>query len=151
MGFGDSEDVDCVKQTVYKGYFNYTNTISIANIDNHIAEIKKHYKREVIGILNTSILTTTGQYKLDDIALKDAQDLIKNKDIDSAVGHESTSQVLTTLLDQDIPVNRQNFTQQVGQQCIVFKLLGRPDEDKILSLDDIQRIGYKFQLLTRIK
>lgn len=102
-----------------------------------------------IGILNTSILTTAGTYTLKDITLEDAKQMIAGQDIDSAVGHRSTSDILTKLLDRDVPVNRQFFQQQVGQKCIVFKLLGRTEEGKILSLDDIESIGYKFQLLER--
>ncbi|MCI7303040.1 MAG: DUF1874 domain-containing protein [Clostridiales Family XIII bacterium] len=102
-----------------------------------------------IGILNTSILTTAGEYTLKDITLEDAKQIIAGQEIDGAVGHQSTSEILTTLLKRDVPVNRQFFQQQVGQKCIVFKLLGRPEEGKILSLADIEKIGYKFQLLER--
>ena len=47
-------------------------------------------------------------------------------------------------------MNRQMFAQQPGQQALVFKLNGRPEEGKILSVEEIERIGYKFQLLSRI-
>ena len=118
------------------------NVISVWNI-------KKRRKTMKIGILNTSILTTAGEYTLKDITLEDAKQIIAGQEIDSAVGHQSTSEILTTLLKRDVPVNRQFFQQQVGQKCIVFKLLGRPEEGKILSLEDIEATGYKFQLLER--
>lgn len=57
---------------------------------------------------------------------------------------------MTTLLDTEVAVNRQMFVQQVGQKALVFKLNGRPQEGKILTIDEINEIGYKFQLLTRI-
>ena len=63
-----------------------------------------------IGILNTSILTTAGEYTLKDITLEDAKQIIAGQEIDSAVGHQSTSEILTTLLKRDVPVNRQFFS-----------------------------------------
>lgn len=102
-----------------------------------------------LAILNTSILTTTGLFELQDITLQEAQQLVKDNEILSAVGHQSTADILTTLLGVEIPMNRIQFSQEVGQKAIVFKLNGRPEEGKILSADEIEQIGYKFQLLTR--
>ena len=104
-----------------------------------------------LGILNTSILTSTGMYELQDITLEQAQDLVHNNDILSAVGHQSTADILTTLLGTTIPMNRIMFEQQEGQKALVFKLLGRPEEGKILTQQEIEQIGYKFQLLIRHK
>lgn len=104
-----------------------------------------------IALLNTSILTTTGDYSLKDISLEQAIEIVqKNKNnLDSAIGHESTAQIITQLLKTTVEVNRQMFVQQVGQEAIVFKLNGRPPEGKILSTEEIEKIGYKFQLLVR--
>lgn len=103
-----------------------------------------------LAILNTSILTTTGAYTLEDITLDQAKELVSTNELDSAVGHQSTAEIMTTLLGVEIPMNRQMFAQQPGQQALVFKLNGRPEEGKILSVEEIERIGYKFQLLSRI-
>lgn len=104
-----------------------------------------------IALLNTSILTTTGDYSLKDISLEQAIEIVqKNKNnLDSAIGHESTAQIMTQLLKTTVEVNRQMFVQLVGQEAIVFKLNGRPPEGKILSTEEIEKIGYKFQLLVR--
>ena len=104
-----------------------------------------------LGILNTSILTSTGMYELQDITLEQAQDLVHNNDILSAVGHQSTADILTTLLGTTVPMNRIQFAQEVGQKALVFKLNGRPEEGKILTVEEIEEIGYKFQILIRHK
>ena len=101
-------------------------------------------------ILNTSILTTTGRYELQDITLEEAQLLVQDNEILSAVGHQSTADILTTLLDTEIPMNRIQFAQETGQKALVFKLNGRPEEGKILTQQEIEEIGYKFQMLTKI-
>lgn len=104
----------------------------------------------MITILNTSILTTTGTFRLDDITLKEAKNLVHNNDILSAVGHKSTADILTTLLEKEIPANRIEYAQNVNEKALVFKLNGRPEEGKILTADEIQEMGYKFQLLTKV-
>lgn len=104
-----------------------------------------------LGVLNTSILTSAGRYKLEDISLEEAKKLVETNELDSAVGHMSTAQVMSTLLGVDIPVNRQMFVQEAGQKALVFKLNGRPEEGKILSAEEIEQIGYKFQLLERVE
>lgn len=104
----------------------------------------------IITILNTSILTTTGTFRLDDITLDEAKNLVHNNEILSAVGHKSTADILTTLLEKEIPANRIEYAQNVNEKALVFKLNGRPEEGKILTADEIEQIGYKFQLLTKV-
>lgn len=103
-----------------------------------------------LAILNTSILTTEGTFTLKDITLEEAKNLVKENEILSAVGHQSTSDILTTLLETEVPMNRIMFEQETGQKALVFKLNGRPEEGKILTVKDIEEIGYKFQLLIKI-
>lgn len=100
-----------------------------------------------VAILNTTILTNDGEFTLKTITLEEAKEILKDKEILSAVGHESTSQILTKLLEREIPLNRIQFKQEAGQKAICFKLLGRPEEGKILSLEDIKKIGYELKLL----
>lgn len=103
-----------------------------------------------LALLNTSILTAPGSYTLIDISLDDARTIVADAtDIDSAIGHESTAQIMTELLGVDVPLNRQMFVQQPGQQALVFKLNGRPPEGSVLTREQIDEIGYKFQILVR--
>lgn len=104
-----------------------------------------------LALLNTSILTTSGTYSLEDITLDQAREIVaESYKVDSAIGHQSTADIMSNLLNTKVDVNRQMFVQQVGQEALVFKLNGRPQEGKILTLDEIEEIGYKFQLLIRI-
>ena len=103
-----------------------------------------------LAVLNTSILTTEGTFTLKDITLEEAKNLVTENKILSAVGHQSTADILTTLLETEIPMNRIQFAQETGQKALVFKLNGRPEEGKILTAEEIHQIGFKFQLLTKI-
>ena len=106
-----------------------------------------------LAILNTSIITSEGVFSLRDISLEEARKLaITNRDnLLSAVGHQSTADILTTLLGVEIKMNRINFVQEQHQEALVFKLLGRPKEGKLLTLSEIEEIGYKFQMLIKIE
>lgn len=112
-----------------------------------------------LAILNTSILTAYGNFEYKAISLEAAKHVVfealeptigPDDGILSAVGHQSTSDILTELLETAIPVNRIQFAQEVGQGAIVFKLKGRAPEGVILSREEIEEIGYEFGLLTRI-
>lgn len=105
-----------------------------------------------MALLNTSILTGDGEYILTTIPLESAKELmnIYGDNIDSAIGHQSAADIMTSLLEREVSVNRQMFEQKVGQQALVFKLNGRPEEGKILTKEEIEKIGYKFQMLTRL-
>lgn len=58
---------------------------------------------------------------------------------------------MTTLLGVKVEVDRKQVIQQVGQVALVFKLNGRVEEGRILRVEEIEEIGYKFQKLIRIK
>jgi hypothetical protein len=103
-----------------------------------------------LAVLNTSIVTTDGSYTLETITTEQAILLAGSAEIDSAVGHESTAQILSTILGVEVPVNRQLFAQQVGQLALIFKLNGRPEPGRELSKVELEEIGFSFKLLTRI-
>lgn len=107
-------------------------------------------QNQPVAVLNTSIVTADGTFVLQTIGLEEAKALAADPvGILSAVGHESTAQILTELLGVEVPVNRINFAQQQGQVALVFKLHGRPQEGQILSAEEIEAIGYSFKKLTR--
>jgi hypothetical protein len=110
-------------------------------------------KRSTLGLLNTSIMTSVGTFKLKDITLDEAIKLLaKNENnLESAIGHVSTAAIMTQLLGTTINQNRIQFEQKKGQKALVFKLLGRAPEGVILTDKEIATIGFKFQLLERIK
>lgn len=103
-----------------------------------------------IAILNTPILTDVGTYKLSNITLEQAQKLVNDNDFDSYIGHQATSEILSILLGTEVPMNRQQFKQEIGQKAIIFKLNSRLQEGQVLTtIQEIESIGYTFQLLER--
>lgn len=106
-------------------------------------------------LLNTSIITSYGSYEYKPISPEDAKALVREflhsgKIIESAIGHQSTADLLSVLLDYQVPVNRMEFQHALDAIALVLKLRQRPPEGKILDRDEIEAIGYEFALLTRI-
>lgn len=80
----------------------------------------------MITLLNTSILTTCGQFNYKPITLENAREIVA-----------------------PLALNRIQYVQNVGEVAIVFKLKGRAPEGVILSRQEVEAMGYEFGLLTR--
>lgn len=100
----------------------------------------------MITILNTTILTNDGEFSLKTISLEVARELVADG-FQSAIGHQATADILSELLCADVKMNRCMYQQQKGEIAICFKLKGRPEEGKILSREEIEKIGYEFKVL----
>jgi hypothetical protein len=126
----------------------------------------------MIILLNTSIITDYGTFNYEPFTVEQARRLVHPFDCtacggsripcqycggtgvifpvyESAIGHESTAEILTQLLGVHVVVNRQNYAQKVGDEGLVFKLKVRAPEGVILSREEIEALGYEFGLLTR--
>lgn len=127
----------------------YADIDEVEDVAKYADSVQIHYIKKPlpIAILNTTILTTDGDFSLKTISLDEAKQLIQDREILSAVGHESTAQILTELLEVYVPLNRIQFKQQSGQKALCFKLSGRPQEGTILTAEEIEKIGYEFKLL----
>lgn len=62
----------------------------------------------------------------------------------SAIGHQSTAEIVSELLGAEVPMNRISVTPQEGDLFLCFKLNSRPPEGAILSREQIEEIGYSF-------
>lgn len=107
-----------------------------------------------LSFLNTSILTTYGTYSYEPVSLERAKEIIEEYQangsaIRSYIGHQSTAELMSRLLGYPVGVNRGQYHHEVGDVAIVFKLKGRPPEGAILSLDELEAMGYEFGVLTR--
>ncbi len=60
--------------------------------------------------------------------------------IESAVGHEATAQLLTKLLGIEVPMRRVAVTMTPETALIVFQLLTRLPEGKILTEQEVQQL-----------
>ncbi len=106
--------------------------------------------------LNASILTTYGLYRYEPVTPEAAQRLIAEfrqagRPLYSAVGHRATAALMTRLLGIEVPFNRVTIEHLVGESAIVLRLHQRPPEGMVLSIADIEAIGYELGLVTRLE
>ncbi len=64
---------------------------------------------------------------------------------------ESTAELLAELLRIPVSVDRSEFRQSVDDLALAFRLKQRPPEGKILTISELEAVGYQFGLLTRIE
>jgi hypothetical protein len=112
-------------------------------------------KKARLTLLNTSVVSEYGTYIYEQISLDEAREMVREfqqqgKTVQSAIGHQSTADLLSTLLGFTVSVNRVEFKQSLDDIALVFKLKRRPPEGKILTREEIEEIGYEFGLLTRV-
>ena len=62
------------------------------------------------------------------------------KNATSAIGHQGTAQVLSTLCGFEVPVSRIAIQLSRGEEVLVFQLLERLPEGKVLSAQEVQEL-----------
>lgn len=103
-------------------------------------------------VFNTTIVVNNGVYRLSDITVEKAREILADGNFISAIGHESTANIISTVLGMEVPMNRVNASfDNPGDLAVCFKLNSRPKEGSILSLEDLQEIGFSWKLLERIE
>ena len=73
-----------------------------------------------------------------------SEDNVKELDLESAIGHESTAQLLSERLNKNLPCSRRTITLKRGDVIIVAQLMGPRKEFKELSLEEIKDYPIKY-------
>ena len=102
-----------------------------------------------VVLLNTTIITSDGDYSIRTVSLEESKQLLKNAYVLSAIGHQSTADILSLLLGIPVVMNRIEYKQEIGDVALCFKLKGRPEEGKILTIEEIESIGYEFKVMIK--
>lgn len=103
-----------------------------------------------VVLFNGPVCTTAGLYRVTDIDVAEARQLIQTHGYMSAVGHHASAEVLSSILQVDVPMNRIEYRQKIGQKAIALKLNVRPPEGRILTVAEMFQIGFGLQLLERL-
>lgn len=102
----------------------------------------------VVYILNSPIITSFGTYHYKPITISEAKQILGDSFI-SAIGHEATAKLLSNLLELQIPVNRVAITMQTGDKAVVFRILERLPEGKVLSEKELRNLKWELGLLEK--
>ena len=87
--------------------------------------------------------------RIKEISKEEVKEILTKEGFVSAVGHQSTAEILSQLLDINIPFNRVQIKITSSDKLIVFQLLVRLEEGKILSKEEISKLPFKFFLIER--
>ena len=104
-----------------------------------------------VAIFNGPVCTTNGLYRISDLEVEEAKTLLAQHGFVSAVGHQASAQVLSAILEVDVPMQRIEYLQAVGQKAIALKLNIRPPEGQILSAEEMFKVGFELKLLERME
>jgi len=84
--------------------------------------------------------------KLKTITIEEAKILVKTKPFVSAVGHAATAEVLSTVLETPIPVNRAQVFLEPGDRALHFVLSVRLPEGQVLTKDELMKLPFQLVL-----
>lgn len=71
---------------------------------------------------------------------EDARKLLVTQRWESAVGHEATAKILSEILGVTVPAQRKAIKLQIGDAVLVFQLLQRLPEGKILNEEELREV-----------
>ena len=100
-------------------------------------------------ILNCAILTSLGEFSYRKSSAEEVKKLIQENGFESAVGHKATAEILSQILETEIPQNRIQAKQEAGQIAIVFSMNKRIEEGRILNREEIEEVGYSINILEK--
>jgi len=94
-----------------------------------------------------SMITPPTTLTVVEASVEDVKNILKDG-FTSAVGHEATAQVITTQLSIPVSANRVSIQLKTGDTLVVFQLLARLPEGKILGVDEMKEIPSKWYVVT---
>jgi hypothetical protein len=103
----------------------------------------------MLYILNSQIIPVDWELadsytvKIKKIDVNEARQLVIQNQFTSAIGHESTAQLLSLLLGTEIPINRIQIKMRPGDMGIHFVLKKRLQEGQVIkNIEEIEEIGF---------
>lgn len=101
--------------------------------------------------MNSTIILAPGIWEAREINNDTVISLIEtSRDIVSAVGHSSTADIITSLISQTgitVEMNRIEVIPKINDILVCLKLNQRAPEGSILSIKEIESIGYQWWML----
>lgn len=110
----------------------------------------------MLYLFNTTIVTGlpaegAAVYEIRRLTVAEAREIYASAAaVRSAIGHDAAAGALSALLEAPVLVNRVPAEQAPGDMALCLKIRGRLPEGKILTLEEMEEIGYDLFLMTRL-
>ena len=106
------------------------------------------FTENMLYLFNTNIIPSPAVVRVTTITREYAKKVISESDeIISAIGHEATAQCLSEILNINVKVNRINAQPTHLDRVVSLKLNGRVEEGKVLTMSDMEQMGYTLYLM----
>ena len=109
----------------------------------------------MITLLNNSILIDHNEYEYAPIPALVAKTLVElnNKfdNVRSGMAPEYTSYILNGVLNADIPEDKIEYSDELGEIVLIAKLIDCPEKDTLLAIIAAEETEFIFWILTKIK
>jgi hypothetical protein len=101
----------------------------------------------ISNAFSLSMLTPPTAIKVVEASVEDVKNILSSNFI-SAIGHDATSQIISAQTGIQVPTNRVSIQLKAGDTLVVFQLLTRLPEGKILGVDEMKGIPSKWYIVT---
>ena len=98
----------------------------------------------VANTFSLNMLDGSAVLKVHEVDASHVKKLLEHHKWESCVGHTSTAEILTTVLGHHIPLNRVPVKLKKGDMAVVFQVMVRVEEGKVLSKEEIEKLPTKF-------
>jgi hypothetical protein len=81
--------------------------------------------------------------KVTSISAEEAKELVRNRELVNAIGHEATAQIMGLLLGMELKANRIQVKMNAGDEAIILTLNKRLEEGQVIKdVNELSKIGY---------
>jgi len=101
----------------------------------------------VANAFSLSMLTPPTTIKVVEVSEEEVKHIVAQGFI-SAIGHESTAKIVTSRIGVSVQVNRIGVQLRPGDLLVVFQLLTRLPEGKVLNEEEMKQVAAKWYLVT---
>jgi hypothetical protein len=101
----------------------------------------------MIYLFNTNIVPVASIVRVTEISKDQAIATLEHQSFTSAIGHDATAQAFSTILNTKVDVNRIHANPQPFDKAISLKVNGRLAEGQVLTLNELNDIGYTLYLM----
>jgi len=101
----------------------------------------------ISNAFSLSMITPPTTLTVVEASAEDVKNIL-NQGFVSAIGHEATAKIITTQLGVNVPVNRVSISLKRGDTLLVYQLLKRLEEGKVLTEQEMMQVPAKWYVVT---